>query len=189
MSKVRLHSPMEGLIDTFVDAQLVDYMQLRSTVTICLEKVEDSVRRQTALSLGRGWCSSLSGRPYKLYYLLAVRFGIPIFCLGRASEMVVSCRTLEERRELIAKFEALWNLGRNPKGQHWRDQHFRKHAVPGPAAGWTMIFMNRPTNVSVEGLIHTAGWDSIFDVVPRDATQAALSALLRKETLEVQINS
>lgn len=191
MVMTRMSAPLEGLFDLTVDRELWQYVRLQSTIFVMLSKMSPALHRQTELNLGRGWCSSISDRAFKLYCMFAARFEFPVFVLGRSHMIIVSCKrgSPAKMKEFVEKYEALWSLGKVPEDRHWRDHYFNTHITEGPADGWAMITMNRPRNMSIQGLLHAGGWNTIWDVVPKDRTLEALAALKRNEIFEVHINS
>lgn len=186
----RVPAPMEGMIDLMVDDKLEPYIRLQSKVYCMLGKFEPNIHSQMLLNLGRGWCSSLSGRAFKVYCLLAGHFDFPVFALGRGSRMIVSCRhgSPPSVTEFIEPYEALWNLGKDPTSGNWYDRYFQTVVRRGPAAGWVMVEMNRPAKVNAQGLLNTGGWSCIWDAVPKSKILEAISAVRREEILEIEIN-
>lgn len=191
MGMIRLNTPLQGMFDAFVDAHMEPFTKAQATMQVRLGKVEGNLRRQVALNLDRGWCSSVSGPAYKLHLALAAKYQFPVFCLGRAQTMVVSCRIsgAQQIRELRDKYEALWHVGRDENARGWRSQYFGFFTELGPAPGWMMLTMTKPKTVTIDGLLNTGGLGSLRDVVQREATEAARTALLRGDTIEFVLSS
>lgn len=189
MMITRCPRALSGMFDIMIDADVGSFARIQATALIRLDQLSDHTRRQAVLNLTRGWCSSLSGPSFKLYHILAGRFGFPVFAIGRGSAMLVSCREgPKAAEELALRFAPLWQLGKDAaRARSWRQMQFHWCTRPGPTPGWTMLNMSRPNGMTIDGVLATGGWKSIFDVVPKYATLAAIAAVQRRETLEFQL--
>lgn len=174
------------LIEIKVDRDIDHVLELRAGAAIRLDKLEDGVRSQTLTNLRRGWASSLSGKAYSTFQILAAVFDFPVFCVGRSDTCLLSIRQDTSIDNLATDLKNMWRMC-NPQ-QAERVEYFWKYQLrpsEGHRPGWTQYTCPRPSTLNMQALCHLMHVSSPFDLVPKEHTIKAMMAIEQGQTIDI----
>jgi hypothetical protein len=178
------------LVDIEVASDISDILRIRCGAEVDLSLLPENVKSQTVTYLKRGWTSSISGRAFTIYQILATRFDFPVFSVGRAEKCIISYRVSEgeeRKQKILSDLQVLWKLA-NPemtKDQNaWR-WRFHTYDEEGHRPEWRQLYCTRPQILDVRAVCNTLEIDNLFQIVPKDSILAATRAIETGETIDI----
>jgi hypothetical protein len=181
---------LSRLIEIEVNRDVADILALRCGASLDLKGLPDNVKSQLITNLKRGWASSISGRAYTMYQVLATVFDFPVFSVGRAERCVISYRTDQGddfKLRMIDNLKIMWKLANPQEGAGHDDWRWR-HSVydqEGHRPEWRQVTCYRPQPLDIRALCHMMDVANIFAIVPKDNALRAIRSLETGETVDV----
>lgn len=178
------------LVDIEVRSDVSELLTLRCAASLDLKLVADGLKSQTITNLKRGWASSLTGRAFTLYQVLATKFDIPVFSVGRAEKCVISYhrdRGDAYKLKIVNDLRIMWKLanpGEDQRHDDWRWRH-SVYDEEGHRPEWRQLTAYRPQILDIRALCHMMEVNNIFDVVPKENVLNAIRALETGESIDI----
>ena len=173
-----------------VDGELCTELATEVNAVYDLAKIRSATIRNTlSRALQRGYITSTSGKAFKVYGLLAETFDFPIFAIGRGGYIMLGMRRDDPARYAVIpewsdKLTAMNRLAGHSQNGWYGDSPVIRD---GPTPHWVELTGYRPNGLDIDGLLHLIGVNTIWEIVPRERTSAALSLLLQGGKLKIRM--
>lgn len=183
-------SYLARLVDIEVAKDISDILRIRCGAEVDLSLLAENVKSQTITNLKRGWTSSISGKAFTVYQLLATKYDFPVYSVGRAERCIVSHRVADgedRKQKILSDLQIMWKLAnpesaREPIAWRWR---FHTYDEEGHRPEWRQLYCPRPQILDVRALCNTLEIDNLFQIVPKDNILAATRAVETGETIDI----